>query len=129
MRRLCERILKASGYAVVSVSSAAEALRLLPGHFSALVTDWQMPDMDGVALVAALRQRGDTIPALLMSGLPNEEALARMEQEGGTFFLRKPFGVQEFLDALAKVLLQNRGHGRLRPPAFSRTSPPPARTL
>ena len=38
---------------------------------SYLVTDYKMPEMDGLELVAAFRKRGSSIPAILVTGDPN----------------------------------------------------------
>jgi diguanylate cyclase (GGDEF)-like protein len=56
-RMMTARQLKRAGYEVESVSNGAEALeRLKTRFFPLLLTDWEMPEMDGVALCRAVRQ-------------------------------------------------------------------------
>jgi two-component system, LuxR family, response regulator FixJ len=62
-------LLEAEGFAVRTYSSAKGVLgeTQVPDN-SCLVTDYHMPGMDGLALVDALRTRGNSIPAILMTG-------------------------------------------------------------
>ena len=47
------------GFSIVSVSNAAEALRSIESsHFDAIVSDYAMPEMDGLALLREIRARG-----------------------------------------------------------------------
>lgn len=62
-------ILEELGYQVVSASTGQEALQLVDQHhFDVIVTDYRMPAMDGVALIAALRRRQFANPIILLSG-------------------------------------------------------------
>ena len=56
-RELLAPLIKAAGYQVVAVGSAAEALRALKSgtRFDLVVTDIEMPDMDGFGLAEAMR--------------------------------------------------------------------------
>jgi two-component system, LuxR family, response regulator FixJ len=71
-RQALELLLEAEGFAVRSYSSAKGVLgeTQVPNN-SCLVTDYHMPGMDGLALVDALRIRGNSILAILVTGDPN----------------------------------------------------------
>ena len=57
------------GYQVISAHCGQEALALAGQHsFDLVVTDFRMPAMDGVALIAELRNRGFVMPVILLSG-------------------------------------------------------------
>lgn len=74
-RTILERQLTPCGINVVLCRSAAEALTTLEGaEFDAIVTDHDMPDMDGLALARQIRARGILTPIVLLSSNP---ALAR----------------------------------------------------
>ncbi len=65
-------LLEAEGFAVRTYSSAKGILgeTEVPNN-SCLVTDYHMPGMDGLELVNELRLRGNSIPAILVTGDPN----------------------------------------------------------
>ncbi len=88
-RMILERQLDMMGISVCVRRSAEEALAEPVGAFDVIVTDYQMPDMDGVALAAALRARGETAPILLLSSSPSEIGPAATAA-GVTSVLQKP---------------------------------------
>ena len=64
--------LEAGGFAVRTFPSANQVLaETMPPDHSCLVTDYNMPGMDGLDLVDALRLRGNPVPAILVTGDPN----------------------------------------------------------
>jgi CheY-like chemotaxis protein len=55
-RTLLERILIRAGYKVTAVQNGREALRTLnENFFSIVISDWMMPEMDGIQLYKAIR--------------------------------------------------------------------------
>ena len=68
MRALCDT-LALEGYTTRGFSSAREALAAVkPGEFDLLLTDLMMPEMDGIALSNAVRERDPTMAVILMTG-------------------------------------------------------------
>jgi signal transduction histidine kinase/DNA-binding response OmpR family regulator len=80
-RTILERQLAPQDVAVTLCRSAAEALAILrqDDDFDAILTDHEMPEMDGIALARALREAGSALPILMLSSNP---AAAR-DQAGG----------------------------------------------
>ena len=76
-RQMLVPVLTAAGYAVTSTPSASEALRLRDAGavFDAIVTDIEMPEMDGLALARAVRAGGPWV------GLPIVALTARVAPE------------------------------------------------
>src|SRR5215470_10451306 len=72
VRETLKCLLEAEGFAVRTYSSAKDILgeTEVPNN-SCLVTDYHMPSMDGLELVDELRLRGNSIPAILITGDPN----------------------------------------------------------
>ena len=85
-RNMLSPVLKAAGYEVTAVSSAKEALAMLKkGHrFDALVTDIDMPEMDGFALAEAVRgeQQFGEMPIIALSSHSSPESIERGRQVG-----------------------------------------------
>jgi FixJ family two-component response regulator len=71
-------LLEAEGFGVRTYSSSRGVLgeTKVPDN-SCLVTDYHMPGMDGLELVDELRRRGNSIPAILLTGDPNQHVRER----------------------------------------------------
>lgn len=95
-------VLADAGWRVAAAAGAGQVLRMADTCVSprVLVTDLGLGHgMDGVALVAAARHRWPGLPAVLMSGdLVEDPALGPGER-----FLRKPFGVDALVQAVAEL--------------------------
>jgi CheY-like chemotaxis protein len=85
-RNMLSPVLKAAGYEVTAVSSGHEALAILKKgrRFDALVTDIDMPEMDGFELAEAVRgeQRFGEIPIIALSSSSTPESIERGRQAG-----------------------------------------------
>jgi two-component system chemotaxis sensor kinase CheA len=92
-RDMLAPLIKAAGYQVVAAASAAEALTAIKSgaRVDIIVTDIEMPDMDGFALTAALRQNPATaaIPVIALSAMVSADAIARGRQVGFHDFVAK----------------------------------------
>src|SRR4051812_9554628 len=93
--------LEAMGYEVMTAPNGKEALRTLDGQqVAAVVTDLFMPEMDGIETIAALKRRLPHARIIAMSGRPGVDYLAVARELGVARTLRKPFGMDELLNAL-----------------------------
>jgi two-component system chemotaxis sensor kinase CheA len=85
-RNMLTPVLRAAGYHVTAVGGAEEALRLLKNgqHFDILVTDLDMPGMDGFALAEAVHNdpRMAGMPILALSSITSPEAIERGRRVG-----------------------------------------------
>ena len=102
-RNMLSPVLRAAGYDVTAVPGAQEALALLKGghRYDVLVTDIDMPGMDGFALAEAVRnekQFGE-IPIIALSSYSSPEAIARGRQVGFHDYVAK-FDRQSLVAAL-----------------------------
>jgi DNA-binding response OmpR family regulator len=88
-------------YEVVQCHLPAEALcRLRDESFDLLLTDYEMPVMDGLDVAARLRHEGHLLPIVLMSGNAGRIDSMRAWQWGVTIILPKPFTMDELRAAL-----------------------------
>jgi len=88
------RTLREAGYTVMVAGSGAEALALpdpMLAQAQLLVTDVLMPDHDGIAVAASLRQRHPELRVLYVSGHADNFAVRRDTLPPKSEFLAKPF--------------------------------------
>jgi two-component system chemotaxis sensor kinase CheA len=92
-RDLLAPLIKAAGYRVTAVGSAADAMTALQTGtgFDLVVTDTEMPDMDGFALAEAMRAEPQTaeIPIIALAAMVSTEAIARGRAVGFHDFVAK----------------------------------------
>jgi PAS domain S-box-containing protein len=83
--------LEGSGdFAVTTALSASEGLRQLDTHtFDAVVSDYQMPEMNGIDFLKAVRKSFGTIPFILFTGRGREEVVIEAINNGADFYLQK----------------------------------------
>jgi two-component system chemotaxis sensor kinase CheA len=107
-RTLEQSVLEAAGYDVATAVDGAEAWRLLQeSAYDAVVTDVEMPRMDGFALCEAIRasKRLAQLPVVLVTALESTEHRARGLEAGADAYLAKSSFEQEtLLETLAQLL-------------------------
>lgn len=85
-------------YDVVVASDGQDAVEVLrtASDVDVIVTDVNMPNMDGIQLTRAVRRRYPTLPVVIITGLGREEVAVDALRAGATNYLRKPFRNNEF---------------------------------
>jgi CheY-like chemotaxis protein len=104
--RLGELILTRVGYSTTACRSGIEALEIFrdaPQSFDAVITDYTMPTMSGIALARHLAQIRRDIPVLLCTGI-GETAITNLDDVGIDGCIAKPFTFQEFAESLKQVI-------------------------
>lgn len=97
-------ILIGAGYDAVTADSAEAALaRFERGDIEALITDFRLPGRSGAELIAEMRRRGNTIPAVVMSAYTDEGTIESSEAAGAFDVLSKPVEVARLM-ALVQAL-------------------------
>lgn len=109
MRSMLTNILEAESMEleIVEASSGFEALKTLPHHhFDAIVTDINMPDINGLELVSFLKNHPTyrTIPVMVVSTEGSAEDRRRAEALGANDYVVKPFDRQDLTDKLRRLL-------------------------
>jgi PAS domain S-box-containing protein len=75
---------------VDTAASAPEAIsKLTEREYSAVVSDYQMPDMDGIELLKHLRSKGNDIPFVIFTGRSREEVVIEAINSGADYYLMK----------------------------------------
>ena len=108
MRQMMVRSLRQAGFTghvLVEASNGVEGLAAVARHEPDLVlSDWSMPEMDGIDMLTALRSRGDSTPFGLVTSERSSEMVRRAEAAGATFVIAKPFTAETFRETLQPVL-------------------------
>jgi len=77
-------------FTVTTATSAPEAIRLLEQErFDAIVSDYQMPEMDGIQFLVLVRTKFGQIPFILFTGKGREEVVIQAINSGADFYLQR----------------------------------------
>jgi two-component system cell cycle response regulator len=102
-RMLMTRFLKKAGYEVDAVANGSQALdKMTKRYYPMLVTDWEMPEMDGVSLCKAVRnlQLDGYVYALLLTARDSKEHIIAGLEAGADDYLIKPVHEAELIARL-----------------------------
>jgi two-component system KDP operon response regulator KdpE len=103
------RRLSREGMDVQTASSGAEALKALDGAWPALlVVDLMMPGMDGFELCRRVKRIAD-LPIIVLSAVDASESKVRALEESAEDYVTKPFGPDELVARIHRVLRRTRG--------------------
>ncbi len=117
VRRALRDALRGSGYEVTEVENGVRALASLAAQPSdVIVSDVRMPDMDGLALLTALRERGHSADVIMMTAFDDMGTVVEAMKRGAAEFLVKPIDLDDLLRTLERVF-GDQELRRLRKPA------------
>src|SRR3989475_7887976 len=112
--------LRMSGVTVDTADSAATALdRIAAQDYDAIVTDIEMPGMDGLALLAEIRARRPDTPTLIITGHGENELAVRALRGGACDFIPKPIDRDYFVAALYRAIRAHVVHRRVKEPQLA----------
>jgi two-component system response regulator FlrC len=106
LREALADTLALSRYRVLTARDGAEALGVLDGQAVALVaTDVQMPHMNGLELLHAVKSRWPHVPVLLMTAFGEISQAVEAMRQGACDYLVKPFEAEVLLSRVARWML------------------------
>jgi two-component system, LuxR family, response regulator FixJ len=100
-------LLRAAGFEVATFESAVRFLTgANPASFACVITDLQMPEMDGFMLQRALAERGAEVPVIIMTGHRDADTAAQARKTGAVevMVLLKPFDDEYLLGMLRSIV-------------------------
>ncbi|MDH0748895.1 response regulator [Pseudomonas sp. GD03842] len=98
-------LVRSLGYVPCVCSSAEDFLALIDAEdVDCLISDVQMPGMDGLALQRSLLAKGRSLPILFITAYPKESARRAAIAGGALCFLGKPYDAQLIIDCLESVV-------------------------
>lgn len=117
-RRIIASLLKQLGASdVYEARNGMEALELLgQGGIDLVVTDWHMPEMDGLELVENMRTHPETarIPVLMVTAESKKEQMTRAAYAGVNGYLVKPFSADALQGKIMKIAARLGLNGALK---------------
>src|SRR3974390_284178 len=117
-RRLLETMVQRLGYRALTADSGDAALRRLLGadapRIDCVVLDLVMPDLDGLGVLARLREAGADVPAIVQTAHGGIDTVASAMRAGACDFVMKPAGAERLQVSLANALATRRLSGEVR---------------
>jgi two-component sensor histidine kinase len=72
-------------------------------YFDAVITDYRMPDLDGIQLLRAIQEVRPDTPVIILTGYADAQNAISAVNNGAFAFLQKPIQLQELLETLSKI--------------------------
>ena len=108
MRMIVIRTLRQAGFAghdIIEAENGQEGLTAAPSEAPDLIlSDWNMPEMNGIDFLRALRGSGDATPFCFVTSEGSDEMRETAAQAGAMALIAKPFTAEVFADTLGAVV-------------------------
>ena len=106
-RELVSAALHAPGNEILFATNGGELLDLVAEHddFDLIITDINMPWMEGLQVLASIRSAGLRTPVLVITGLTRPDLPAAIARMGNAGLLHKPIAIADLRGAIAELLV------------------------
>ncbi len=108
MRMIVRRTLRQAGFDNAETAQASNGVEGLEAVRNSkpdlIISDWNMPEMDGLSFLKAVKQEAADIPFGFITTEGTPEMITRAEEEGAMFFVTKPFTADTIKEKLAGVV-------------------------
>lgn len=95
---LLERFFKRKGFSVSTVYNGKEGFKLLDNqHFDLVLTDFRLPDIDGVEVLAHIKSTYPDLPVIIITGYSDVKQAVSLIQQGAFEYVTKPIFPEEIL--------------------------------
>jgi DNA-binding response OmpR family regulator len=112
--------LETEGYEAFEVSSGEEAVQLLAEHsFALAILDIRMPGMDGLELLAKMRESGIRVPAMIVTAYSDVPNAVKAMKLGAIDFLQKPLRPEDLRSIVSEILKRHTGQDDSSAETFS----------
>ena len=104
MRRIITRALSDIEYDdYVEAKNGVDALTYI-GEVDFILTDWNMPVMDGLQFVKKIRSKDKKIPIMMITTNADEESVIKAIKEGVSGYIIKPFTPESLMKKIERIL-------------------------
>jgi two-component system, chemotaxis family, chemotaxis protein CheY len=106
VRQMVAFTLRGAGYEVIEARDGQDALGKLDPPPAMVITDLNMPVMDGIGLIKAVRARPGVrfVPVVVLTTESEAERKRQAREAGATAWIVKPFRPEQLLGVVSKVL-------------------------
>ncbi len=125
LHTLFERLFTRHGLRLTSCYNALQAMEVLKkgaNTFDLVITDFKMPDMDGLELLAYIRQEHPDLQVIMITAHANVQHAVRAMQNGAIDYIPKPFSTEELVERVQAALARRREQQEARAKQPARTS-------
>jgi DNA-binding NtrC family response regulator len=104
VREYLRDFLTSEGYGVTVVEdSTAVVDELKQGEYHVVVLDLMMPKLSGIDLLGRIREVDDDVAVIILTGFPSLETAASSIEHDVSAYIRKPFAVKDFREAIQRI--------------------------
>jgi two-component system chemotaxis response regulator CheY len=106
VRQMVKYTLAEAGYSILEAVDGKDALAKLAAPVNLVITDLNMPNLDGIGLIRSVRAnpRWKGIPIIMLTTESHETRKQEGRAAGATGWIVKPFTTQQLLSVVKKVL-------------------------
>ena len=105
MLKMVELFMRKSKHKLSCAKNGRSALKILEkDNFDLVITDIQMPELDGLALIDEIRKVNNDIPIVIISAFGQEMVSEKALEKGAIKVLRKPFESRQLLEIIEKTI-------------------------
>jgi ATP-dependent Lon protease len=124
-RKNLQHILSKQGYQVLAVENGLSALNAFhSNHFDLVITDLKMERMDGLELMARIKQRHPDVSFILITGYATVDSAVKAMKGGADDYISKPFQLQEVRGSVERALEKKRLQQQIKGPILCLVGPP-----
>lgn len=110
LREMLGDALRLSGFEVLEAADGSKALTILQGgKVDLIISDVNMPGMDGYEMLSHLRAQGDQTPAIMLTARRERADVTKGLKLGADDYVTKPFGLEELILRVNAVLRRTMG--------------------
>ncbi|ACL03860.1 Protein with response regulator receiver domain [Desulfatibacillum aliphaticivorans] len=106
----CQRIFTEEGFQVTTTTNPLEGLELAAAKpYTVILCDWQMPELDGLDVVARLENEAPESAVVMISGFPSVDRATEAMKRGAMDYQAKPFTPEEIASTVHKAIANKLG--------------------
>lgn len=112
---MCTELLKSKGYAADSVTSSVDAIERISKNpeYTIVLTDFLMPEMDGIQLLTKIKQLNSAIDVIVMTSYGTVSNAVEAMKHGASDYITKPFKRDELILVIEKIFRMQRLEGEV----------------
>jgi DNA-binding NtrC family response regulator len=104
VREYLRDFLASEGYSVTVVDDPTNVIaQLKRGDYHVIVLDLMMPKLSGIDLLGKIREVDDDVAVIILTGFPSLETAASSIEHDVSAYIRKPFAVKDFREAMQRI--------------------------